>query len=168
MELLTKLGINWQMIVAQIINFFILLWVLNKFIYKPFLALLDQRSERVRKAMADADNLEEKTRALESERQTRLKQIDEEAGQLLAEARKQAEVIEKDLIEKARRESDRLIEQGRQEIDRERKRALQDLQKAAAAAIVTLTETLLRREFKSDDQQKIMKEIEQKIPALLK
>ena len=53
MELLTKLGINWQLLLAQIVNFLIVLGVLGIFVYKPILNLLDARSERIRKSMDD-------------------------------------------------------------------------------------------------------------------
>ena len=53
MELLTKLGVDWKLLIAQIVNFTILVSVLTYFVYRPLLDLLDARRERIRKAVED-------------------------------------------------------------------------------------------------------------------
>ncbi|PIR50188.1 F0F1 ATP synthase subunit B, partial [Candidatus Peregrinibacteria bacterium CG10_big_fil_rev_8_21_14_0_10_54_7] len=65
MELLTKLGINWQLLLAQIVNFAIVVGVLSFFLYKPLLNLIDTRRERIRKAMEDAQRIENQAKEME-------------------------------------------------------------------------------------------------------
>ncbi|MFA5800107.1 MAG: hypothetical protein WC840_04070, partial [Candidatus Peribacteraceae bacterium] len=78
MELLTKLGINWQLLLAQIVNFLIVLGVLGAFVYKPILNLLDARTERIRKAMEDAKRIENQAKEMEEQRQRALRKLDQE------------------------------------------------------------------------------------------
>lgn len=167
MELLAKLGINWQLLLAQIINFLILLAILTRFVYKPFLRLLDSRTERIRHAMAEAKKLEEEAVRMEAKRREHLKRMDEEAGRMLEEAKRQAETVQGELLAKARTEAERIVQQGKRKLEEERARALRELQGTAASLIVRLTETLLRREFTRNDQKKILDEVSQKIPSLL-
>ena len=168
MELLTKLGINWQLLVAQIVNFLILLVILTKFVYTPFLNLLDQRATRIRKAMDDAKKLEEETVRMEVKRREQLKLLDEEAGRMLSEARREAEKVQQELLQKARTEAAQVVEQGRMKLLEERAKALQDLKETTAKVVVHLTETLLRREFSQTDQKKILGEVSAQVPSLLK
>ncbi len=168
MELLTKLGINWQTLVAQIVNFTVVLGVLTWAVYKPLLNLLDARTERVRKAMDDARRVEEETKALDRQRIERLKLVDEEASKLLADARVRAEGIHREVLDKARVDAEQLIEKGRQVLASERAAALKDVQDALSSVIVQLTEKLLQREFSAADQKKFLGDMQQSIPSMLK
>jgi F-type H+-transporting ATPase subunit b len=168
MELLTKLGINWQLLIAQIVNFVIVMGVLAYFVYKPLLNLLDQRSERIKKAMNEAKRLEEEARKMEAHRVEALKKIDEEAGVMLSAARAKAEAMHGEMIAKARVDAEKIVEKGRQDILAERNAALQEIQETLGKVILELTEKLLEREFSSADQKKAVQTLTTSIPALLK
>ena len=60
------------------------------------------------------------------------------------------------------------MEKGRRELNQERAKALNEIHYALGKAAVDLTESLLKRKFSSEDQQKIMSELSDEIPALLK
>ena len=168
MELLAKLGINWQLLIAQVVNFMIVLGVLSYLVYKPLLDLLDKRTERVRKAMEEAKRLEEEAESLSRQRIERLKKIDEEAGILLAQARVTAEAMHSDMLDKAHKDSQKLLEKGRQDIAAERAAALRDMQDTLAKVITQLTEKLLERTFTPEDQKKALEEVTRSIPTLLR
>ena len=48
-ELFSKLGIDWKLLIAQIINFLVLLFVLYKFAYRPILSMLEKRTKKIEK-----------------------------------------------------------------------------------------------------------------------
>ena len=164
-QLLAKLGVNWQLLVAQCVNFFLLLFVLTKFVYRPFLQLLDARAERVRVAMENASNLEHQAQQMEAERQRQLRKIDEEAGAMLADVHKQVESMRQDLLQKAHMEAQRILENGRRQLRDEEVKALAALRTKAADMVVRLTETLLRREFSAHDQKRMLQEVSERLPS---
>lgn len=168
MELLSKLGINWQLLIAQIVNFMVVLGVLTWAVYRPLLDLLDRRADRIRKAMEEAKRLEEEFQALDRQRIERLKKIDEEAGKLLADARTRAEAMHHEMLEKARQDTEKILEKGHQTLAAERSAALKDIQDALATVIVQLTEKLLAREFSDSDQKKILADVQSSLPSMLK
>ncbi|HLD63425.1 MAG TPA: F0F1 ATP synthase subunit B [Candidatus Peribacteraceae bacterium] len=167
-QLLAKLGVNWPLLIAQMVNFLIVLGVLTALVYKPLLRLIDQRTERIRKAMEDAKRSEEEMLKLQERRRAELKRIDEESGRLLAEARKKAEVVNAELLQKAHAEAEAVIAKGRQELRQERAEALQEVKDVLSQAVVTLTEKLLEREFTDADQKKAVSSLHDSIPTLLK
>jgi F-type H+-transporting ATPase subunit b len=70
MEILHEFGINPVLLVAQIINFAIVFWVLKKFLYKPILTMLKERQKEIKKGITDAEDarvLLEKTTQKEKE-----------------------------------------------------------------------------------------------------
>src|SRR3989344_3971688 len=53
--LLEQLGINWKLLLSQAVNFFILLMILRFFVYKPLLAVIKKRNEKIKLGLEKAD-----------------------------------------------------------------------------------------------------------------
>lgn len=164
MDILTKLGINWQLLIAQIVNFAIIAGVLTYFVYRPVLNLLDARRERIRKAMEDVERIENQKKDMEELRTKRLTEADQEAGTLLEEAKKQGEQTRDDIIAAAKREADEMIAKGRQLIAAERRQAYEEVHQNLAQLIIKLTEKILEREFTPADQKRLVTTLEKELP----
>ena len=54
-ELFEQLGINWKLFLSQTVNFFILLFVLRAFAYKPILEIIKKRKEKIEEGLAKAE-----------------------------------------------------------------------------------------------------------------
>ena len=61
------LGINWQGLVVQIVNVAILLYLLRRFAYKPFLGILERRAEKIRESVTRAEEIQQQAEATEQE-----------------------------------------------------------------------------------------------------
>ncbi|MFH0770500.1 MAG: F0F1 ATP synthase subunit B [Candidatus Peregrinibacteria bacterium] len=167
MELLTKLGLQWDLILAQVVNFLIVMGLLGYFLYKPVLRLLDDRSMRIRKSMEEAKRIEEQAREMEVIRTDQLKKIDQECGEFLERAKKQAEQVQVEILQRAEKEAATLVERGKQMIDEERGKALRDMESRLAALIVQLSEKVIQREFTKEDQSRIMATLAKELPSLV-
>jgi F-type H+-transporting ATPase subunit b len=167
MELLAKLGINWSLLLAQVLNFVLVLGVLSIFVYKPLLELLDARREKIAKAMEDAKRVDAQNREMEAFRGQQLQRIDQECGLLLEKTKSHAEALEQEILQKAREEARAIVDRGKQQLLEERARALQDVHDVVAKGIVTLTEQILQREFSAADQTKLLSTLAGRIPTLL-
>lgn len=168
MELLVKLGINWQLLAAQVVNFLIVLGVLGFFVYKPFLNLLDSRAERIRKAMEDAKRIENQMKEFEAVRQEELKKIDAESGAYFERVRKQAEALQEEILENARKEAQAVLDQALRRIDEERRAMMDEAMKTLSKVIVSMTEKILEREFSPADQERIVKSLSAELPKTLR
>lgn len=167
MELLTKLGINWQLLLAQIVNFAIVVGVLSFFLYKPLLNLIDTRRERIRKAMEDAQRIENQAKEMEELRQQHLQKLDAESGVLFEQARKQAEVIQKELIASAKKEAEHMLEMASKRTEEERRLMLEEVLKTVHRVVLTMTEKILEREFGEEDQKRITESLVRELPSLM-
>ena len=168
MELLTKLGVDWKLLIAQIVNFTILLAVLSYFVYRPLLDLLDARRARIAKAMEDVKRIEEQNRRMEELRVEQLKKVDQEVGAMLERAKRQAETMRDEILTGARRDADTLLDKGRRQLEDDRVRVMNEAQKTLAAMIVRMTEKILEREFSPNDQERLLHGLEKDIPSLLR
>ena len=125
------IGFNIPGLISQFINFGIFLFLLSLILYKPVTRMLDQRAERIREALSEAERArEESARSGEevqqalAEARDRAQQILQQANEtsrrqveeLLAQAREEAEAIAERSREELRREAAEIIERGRREI----------------------------------------------------
>ena len=167
MELLTKLGINWQLLIAQIVNFLIVVGVLGYFVYKPILNLLDTRSERIRKSVEEAKRIEGMAKEMEEIRQRELKKLDTETGALFEQARKQVTAMQEEMIAAAKKEVDRMLEGAKKRIEEERRTMLADVMKTVHSVVLKMTEKILQREFSPSDQKRITDTLVTDLPRLV-
>lgn len=168
MEMLQTLGVNWGMLIAQMINFGILLVALSYLLYRPVMRVLDERRERVRQSMEHASTLERQVEEMEKQRKTRMKEMDDQAKEFIAQAKQQADGMKKEIVDGAKAEVDQMLEKGRKQLDDERRKLLTDLQKTVTTVSVQLAEKILEREFSEADQKKLLQNLERDVPSLIK
>jgi F-type H+-transporting ATPase subunit b len=121
MEFLGHLGIDIKLLIAQIINFGLLLWLLSKFLYKPIIKRIEKDENELKRS-------QEKTIALEQEKQ----EFSEEKTKEIAEAKdrakeiiKEAEVIAEDIKKRALEE----MEQEKQAVIKQIQTRLKEIEK---------------------------------------
>ena len=168
MELLTKFGINWQLLIAQAFNFVILLGILSYFIYKPFLRLLDERRLKVKQSMDDVKRIEEERKAMEEWKREHMRKVDSEASAFLESAKAQADKLKRDMLESAQKEADAVLEKAKQQLEVEKTKMVSELKSQLGGIVVKLTEKVLEREFTDKDESRLAADIEKTLPALLK
>ena len=97
--------INWFTVVAQIINFLVLVWLLKRFLYKPVLNAIDEREKNIASQLKDAEKkeLEAKNQSLQYQKEKQELEKNKEA--LMVQAQQEAESVRRNLLENARQEA---------------------------------------------------------------
>jgi F-type H+-transporting ATPase subunit b len=153
MEILNQLGIDPAVMLAQAINFFVLLGILSFLVYKPVLKLLDERKNRILKSEKQAELIENKLARTEEVTQKELKKVQEKSKEILAAARENAKQQETELVAVAQKKVEKIIAEGRAVIIKERDEAAAQIQKEVAKIVLLATEKLLSREINAKDQE---------------
>jgi len=94
---------DWFTIVAQVLNFLILVWLLKRFLYKPVLHAIDERERGIAAKLADAAGLEQKAQADSFELHHKNEEFDQERAGLLLTAVQVAQKERERLMEDAHR-----------------------------------------------------------------
>src|SRR5471032_1207578 len=98
--------IDWFTVLAQAINFLVLIWLLKRFLYRPVLAAIDAREQAVAAALADADAAREQAKSERDSYRQRSAQLEQQRAALLQQAAEQAGAEGKRLLDQARQEAD--------------------------------------------------------------
>lgn len=152
-ELLSKLGIDWKLLIAQIINFLILLFVLYKFAYGPIVAMLEKRQKKIEKGLADADEAHKKLKESEERQKEMLRKARTEAKKIVEKSHVQAEKSKSEILAESREQSEKIISDAKAEIEREKQKTIAEIKSeigglAAAAAEKVIGEKIDDRKDK--------------------
>ena len=108
-EFARQFGIDGKLLVSQAVNFFLLLVILRAFVYKPVLALLRARRERIEEGLHMAREAEEKLSVAEENVKKKMKEAEREAMAVVAKAEGDAKEKEAGLLAEAERKKERLM-----------------------------------------------------------
>lgn len=100
--------IDWFTVIAQIINFLLLAWLMKRFLYQPILNAIESREKAVEKQIADAREREADAGKEQARFEKKIKQLDEERDDRLTQVEQEANEKRERLMEKIRAESEAL------------------------------------------------------------
>lgn len=98
--------IDWFTVIAQAVNFLILVWLLKHFLYRPILDAIDAREKRITTAMADADAKKAEAQKERDEFQHKNAAFDQERAVLLSQTTDEAQTERRRLLDEARKAAD--------------------------------------------------------------
>jgi F-type H+-transporting ATPase subunit b len=145
-------------LIVQGINFLILLFILKRLLYKPFLAKMEERTQAIQKSLDEAQAARAQAARQQEENETRLRAAHAEAAAIRAQAMKEASEEQKRLVEAARAESQRLVDGAKAQMDADVRRAREELRREIADLATAVAEKLVRRSLRDEDHRRIVAE----------
>src|SRR5881392_1959026 len=110
-------------LIVQVVNFVILLVILQRLLYKPFLAKMQERTAAIQKSLEEAQAARAEAARQQEENEARLRAAHAEAAAIRAQALKETAEEQKRLVGAARAESQRLIDSARTQLEADVRRA---------------------------------------------
>lgn len=152
--------LDLKLLIAQLINFLIVLAVLFKFVYKPLLKAMNDRTSKIEKGLADAQKSQEQLEKAEKTRDDKIKEAKKEARQLLERMQDVAEKNKETIIQKAKDESDGIMVDTRKAIEVEKEKMFKEVrQEIGELTGVALEKVLGQKQAKALDEKMIKQTI---------
>jgi F-type H+-transporting ATPase subunit b len=156
MELLKLLSASE--IVAQIVNFLLLLFVLRLFFWKRILKLLDERKARIALEFENIEDAKKGAEALKAEYDAKLNSIEAIAKVKIQEAVDESKVKAIDIIKKANLEAQKTIDSARVDIKYEIRKAKEQLKEEIVDLTISAVEGVIKDKLTEADDKKIVEE----------
>lgn len=153
------LGINLAQLITQIVGISVLLFLLVKFLYRPILKVLDERSARIRESLEAADRAKEQAAASQAQMQDEMQRSREEGQQMIAQAREMAARFRDEEMSKAREEIAAERRRAEADIQRERDAAIEDLRREFAGLAITAAERVVERSLDESTHKDIIDKV---------
>lgn len=162
------LGISLPTLLAQLINFIILLLLLYFAAYKPIIRMLDQRSNKIKESMEQAEAIHKKTAETEEEVKAQLEVGRKEAQAIVAQATQIGDRLKEEAKKEARQEAESLIAKARAEIDRERDEVVDELRKEFVDIAVTAAGKVIKETLDKEKHRRAIEEVLEESPTFKK
>ncbi|MFH0853117.1 MAG: F0F1 ATP synthase subunit B [bacterium] len=150
MEILEKLGIDFRLLIAQIINFGILIFLLYRFAYRPIIRVLDNRAKRIEQSLVDAKNIEHQQVVSEEAYNARQAEAQKQADTIVTQARGQAEQLKSEMLKSAKTDAQVLLEQTQEEARTLKAQAIDEAKSELADLVVASTEKIIGQKMTAE------------------
>jgi F-type H+-transporting ATPase subunit b len=154
LDALSSLGINGPFLLAQIFNFFVLFFLLRRFLFKPMVTMLESRKQRIADGLQAAEMARREAEAERAQLQAQIDSERREAMDRVAAASKRGETLAAEIEGSARQNAQKILEDARFEATRERERIVAEAQDQIAELAMLAAEKVLGRELSSRDVQR--------------
>ena len=152
MQVIDGMHINVPGILAQMVNFGVVAFVLWRFGIKPVISTLDERQKKIADGLKYAEEMKAKLEAAQQENAAIIKKASMEAGRMVDEARKSAkEFVDKQTQEASAKAAD-ILAKGQQALELEHKKMLADARSEIARLVVVTTERVLAKKLSEADR----------------
>jgi F-type H+-transporting ATPase subunit b len=150
-------SIDWTLL-AELIAFLILMYLLVRILYKPVTAAMTKRAETIREGLGAAEAA--RKAALEAQARTdqQLEQSKTQAQEILRQANATAASMREQIIVEARSEAQKVIERGKAEIERERQAAVDELRRVVADVAILAATRVVEKSLDTADNRRLIDE----------
>jgi F-type H+-transporting ATPase subunit b len=136
--------IDWFTIVAQILNFLILVFLLKYFLYDRIIEAMDKRNEKIRARLEEANNKEEEAAEEKESYLRKHREIEEREKELLSQAKQKAEERQRELVAQAKEDAEALRKRWKESVGKEKKAFVRDLRQMVGQKVYAVSRQALK------------------------
>jgi len=151
-KIVQDFGLSVPGILAQVLNVGLVVFILWKFAFKPVLATLDERQQKIASGLQYADEMKAKLEAAQQASEAQLKEAQVKARDILAEAQKAAKNFAEKQQQEAVERSAALLAKAQEAIELEKKKMLAEARTEIARLVVVTTQRVLAKELSEADR----------------
>lgn len=162
-KILSDFGVQPILLAAQAVNFFVLLFILKRFMYKPLLKVLEERKQRIAESLKNAEEIERKLAQTEEDRENKLIKATEEAQKIIEEATKNASEIISEAHVKASSDIEDLVIKAHEQIKMDREKMQAELREELGEIVSLSMQKITGKILTKKDQESLVKETIRKL-----
>ena len=151
-----QLGIEPNLLLAQIVNFLIIFFVLSKLLYKPILGMLEKRKKEIAAGLELTQKMREEEEKMNVRKEKLFEEARKEARNLVEAGKKEADAQAKEIIEEAHEQAQSVMAKGKEEVIALRTSMEKDVRHAAVGIAEAMTKQLLSQVLSAADQHKLI------------
>lgn len=151
-----KFGIDWKMMLAQLINFGIVFFILRAFAYKPILKLLDNRRKKIEDGLAFAEKSKSELANIENLKIEEAKKAHLQSIEVIKGAEVSAGKVRDEIVAGGEVEKQKLIATGKALLNEQKARMEKGVYEQAVSLVeAALGKVLAKKEFKAEEKELI-------------
>ena len=158
-------GWNLKLFLSQVVSFVLVVILLSRFAYKPILAVLEERRQRIQEGLLNADKIKQQLAEAEQRYQETLAKANEEAQKMIDEARSSAGVIAERKEQEAIVAAEQILARAREASALEHEREMARLKRELGRLVVDTTAKVTGKVLSAEDQKRLQEEASRQVAA---
>ena len=152
------LRVDPGLLLWTIITFVVMMLILWKAAWRPIVDALDARAEKVRFEIDNAERTRQEAEKLLTQHKAMMDNARNEASQIIAKGREEAEKMKNEIVEKANTESRTIAERAKKEIELAKDKALADIKTEVVLLSTEIASKIISKNIKPEDQKALVEE----------
>jgi len=153
------IGINVKVLLAQLVTLGIFAFVLVKLLLKPMRRTLNQRSERIKESMQQADQIKEQLAKTEEQVKAQLDTTRKEGQVILAQAMQLGEKLKEEARAEAKKQAESIVVKARADIEMERDKAIGEVRRQFVDLTVLAAEKVVKESLDKEKHRRLIEEV---------
>jgi F-type H+-transporting ATPase subunit b len=150
---------SWGLIPWTLLTFGLSVFVLWKYAFGPLQRAIDERRSRIQESLDTAEQTRAEARALLEEYRATLSEVRGEAEAIVERARLAGDAAKAEMVDEARRQSERIVEKAQEQVERDTRSALRALRAEVAELTALATEKVTMRSLTGADHQRLIDDV---------
>jgi|SRR6267143_359998 len=151
-------GWNWKLFLSQVISFCIVAYLLQRFAYKPILAVLEQRRRTIEEGQLNAEKIRKELAEAEKRYQEIVSKANADGQKMIDEARESAAHLSERKQQEAIAAAEQIISKAREAAAIEHDRTMESLKRELGRLVVETTAKVTEKVLTPEDQRRLQEE----------
>ncbi len=157
LEVLGNIGFDWQVALANLINFLVVFWLLKRYAFKPLMGIIRERQAKIQEGLEHAQSAEAEFVVARQQSENIISDARKEANGIVAIAHDRGENLVTEATSKAQLQAERIAENAERDAKKEYERILSEFKEQAASLVVSGIEKILREEVTKEQSVALSK-----------
>jgi F-type H+-transporting ATPase subunit b len=153
LETLSKVGFDWQVALANFVNFVIIFLVLKKFAFGPILKIINERQHKINQGLEEAEKARTNLLMSEETGKEYITNAKKDANSIIIEARQKGDNIISELKNEAIELKSNIIKEGEQQVENKKNSLRKELEVETSEIIVNGIEKILKNKLTREQEQ---------------
>lgn len=137
------MSIDWFTIIAQVVNFLVLLWLMKRFLYKPILNVIDEREKRIALELANANTVQTEATIQKEEYSKKNAELNSQSAAFLKNAQEEARSTRQRLLDEAREEAEEFSLKQREALAKDKEATGQAISRRTQDQVISIARKVL-------------------------
>jgi F-type H+-transporting ATPase subunit b len=151
-------GWNWKLFLSQVISFCIVAYLLQRFAYKPILAVLEERRRRIEEGQLNAEKIKKELAEAEKRYQEIITKANADGQKMIDEARESSAHLADRKQQEAIASAEQIITKAREAAAQEHERTMESLKRELGRLVVETTAKVTDKVLTPEDQRRLQEE----------
>lgn len=158
MDFLKDFGVEPLLLLAQMVNFAILLFILKRFLYKPILKVLEERKNKIATSMKQSEQIQKKFEELDVKQQEILDNARNESAQIIDGAKSEAKTLANQIQIEASNQTQLSLKRAQETLALEKQKMISEAKREIVSVVTSATQKVIGKMMTKRDNDRLVTE----------